>query len=367
MEGKQQHTIDDIARKAGVSIATVSRVLNNKPYVDPETRERVLRVVEEVGFVPSVIASGLASGRSRFLGILLPTFAWSFIPELMNGVSETIANTQHELLLYTIDGMTRDQGRRGDLIGRILYPKITSGLLVILPGQWANDIVRLHKNGDFPIVMINDQARPPDVPWIGSDNRGGAYTAVRHLISLGHRRIAHIQGPADYFCSHERYDGYCQAMQEADLPIDPDLVIQGDAFMPESGQAAADRLFALPPEKRPTAIFAASDGIAYGVIAAAEQRGVHIPGDISLMGFDDLPSSSLIRPALTTIRQPFREIGRSGIETLISLIQAQDNATPPDRPRGRRHGKERKEDDASLHIQLETTLVVRATCGPARE
>src|SRR5579884_1683304 len=104
MEGKQQHTIDDIARKAGVSIATVSRVLNNKPYVDPETRERVLRVVEEVGFVPSVIASGLASGRSRFLGILLPTFAWGFIPELMNGVSETIANTQHELLLYTIDG-----------------------------------------------------------------------------------------------------------------------------------------------------------------------------------------------------------------------------------------------------------------------
>ncbi|HEY7413800.1 MAG TPA: LacI family DNA-binding transcriptional regulator [Ktedonobacteraceae bacterium] len=366
MDGKQ-HTIDDVARKAGVSIATVSRVLNNKPYVDPDTRERVLRVVEEVGFVPSVIASGLASGRSRFLGILVPSFAWSFIPDIMHGVSAAIADTQHELLLYTIDGMTQDQSRRGDLIDRILHPKITAGLLVILPGQWAEDIVRLHKNGDFPIVMINDQAKPPDVPWIGSDNRGGAYTAVRYLISLGHHRIAYIQGPTDYFCSRERHEGYCQAMQESDLPIEPELVVEGNAFMPESGQAAADRLFALPPQKRPTAIFAASDGIAYGVIAAAEQRGVHIPEDIALIGFDDLPSSSLIRPALTTMKQPFHEIGRKGIELLVSLIQTQDTTLSPDHPRGKEQSKERKENDTPLHIQLETQLVVRATCGLSRD
>jgi len=355
-----KYTIGDIALKAGVSIATVSRVLNNKRYVNPDTRERVLRVVEEAGFVPNVIASGLASGRSRFLGILVPSFAWSFIPDIMYGVSAAIASTQHELLLYTIDQIKHDHSGREDLIGRILFPKITAGLLAIFPGQWAAEhIIHLHTDGQLPVVMIDDQAEPSAIPWVSSDNRSGAYTAVRHLIALGHQRIAHIEGPMSYFCSRERYEGYRQAMTEAGLSVDPELVLEAD-FGLDGGKSAAHKLFALSPEQRPTAIFSASDGMAYGVIAAAEQCGLRIPGDVALVGFDDFSASSLVRPELTTMKQPFHEMGRKGIELLLSLIESsQDPAVPvahtPD--------PEKQEIIASTHIQLETKLIVRASCG----
>jgi LacI family transcriptional regulator len=353
-----KHTIGDIARKAGVSTATVSRVLNNKRYVDPVTRERVLRVVAEAGFVPNVIASDLASGRSRFLGILVPSFAWSFIPDIMHGVSAAIANTQYELLLYTIDGIKQEHSGRGDLINRVLFPKITAGLLAILPGEWTEQIVHLHTKGEFPVVMINDQIKPPVIPWVGADNRGGAYSAVRYLIALGHRRIAHIQGPMDYFCSCERYEGYCQAMAEAGLAVDPECVLEGD-FAPAGGEAAARQLFALEPGRRPTAIFCASDGMSYGVIAAAEQCGLRIPNDVTLIGFDDLEASIYVRPALTTVKQPFYEMGQKGIELLLALIDAGQDASAA----ALTLRQQKKEDLNRLHIQLETRLIVRASCG----
>lgn len=353
-----RHTIDDIARKAGVSTATISRVLNNKPNVDPETREHVLRIVEEMRYVPNTIAANLASGRSRFLGILVPSFAWSFIPDIMHGVSAAIAQSQNELLLYTIDSIQHDHVSR-DLIDRIMSPKITAGLLAIFPGQWAEHIVRLHTDGEFPVVMIDDQKKPPHVPWVGADNRGGAYEAVRYLLSLGHRRIAHIQGPMDYFCSSERYDGYRQAMTDAGLSIDPDLVVEGN-FGADGGQAAALKFFELPPERRPSAIFSASDGMAYGAIKAAEQYGIRIPQDIALIGFDGLEGSSLVRPALTTMKQPFYEIGQKGIELLLSLINSPQDGTPLAHDG---QSKEGKEASAAMHIQLPTRLIVRDSCS----
>lgn len=354
-----KYTIGDIALKAGVSIATVSRVLNNKRYVNPETRERVLRVVEEAGFVPNVIASGLASGRSRFLGIVVPSFAWSFIPDIMYGVSAAIAGTQHELLLYTLDHIPHDQSGRDDLISRILFPKVTAGLLAIFPGLWAESIIRLHRDEKIPVVMIDDQREPSDLPWINADNRGGAYAAVRHLIAHGHQRIAHIEGPMNYLCSRERYEGYRQAMAEAGLTIDPALVLEAQ-FGQEDGQAAAHKLFALPPDQRPTAIFSGNDGMAYGALAAAEQCGLRIPEDVALVGFDDFSASSLVRPALTTVKQPFHEMGRKGIELLLSLIEASQDTTA-----SAAHAPDLKQQVTTIpqHIQLETKLIVRASCG----
>ncbi len=356
-----KYTIGDIARKAGVSIATVSRVMNNKPYVDLETRSRVLRVVEELKFVPSAIASNLASGRSRFLGILVPSFAWLFIPDVMYGVSQAIGQTQNELLLYTIDSFQHDHSKR-DLIDRILFPKITAGLLAIFPGQLAEHIVRLHIDGEFPVVMIHDQEQPPPIPWVGADNFGGAYAAVKHLLALGHRRIAHIKGPATYFCVDERYKGYCQALLEAGLSLDPALVVEGD-FGTDAGEAATHQLFNLPLEQRPSAIFSANDGMAYGVILAAEQRGLRIPQDIALVGFDDLAATVPIRPALTTVHQPFYEMGKMGIELLLSLIDAKYELPLSSDATQENDGKEMNTPVIPLHVQLPTRLVVRASCG----
>jgi LacI family transcriptional regulator len=366
MAGKR--TIDDIARLAGVSKATVSRVLNHKPDVDPVTRERILRIMEEEGFVPSITASGLAGGRSRLIGVLVPSFTWPLIPDVMRGVAEVVGLTPYEMVLYSINDSIRDNGSNGDVIDHIMATKLTAGILAILPGHSSKHVVRLHKHG-FPVVMIDDQELPGELPWIGADNQGGAYAAVSHLLQLGHRRIAHIQGPLKHLCSRERYQGYCQALEEAGLHVDSELVLEGD-FTPAGGRSAASRLFALPVERRPTAIFAASDPMAYGVLAAAEEYGLHVPRDIALVGFDDIASSAHVRPALTTVRQPFYEMGQHGIKLLLSMLNVPRiplrgdtgmNSFLPLFSASSEVGG--KENGDPVRIQLPTSLIVRASCG----
>lgn len=351
-------TIDDIARLAGVSRTTISRVLNHKPDVDPVTRERILRIIEEQGFVPSTTASGLAGGRSRLIGMLIPSWAWPLIPELSRGIVEIVTQTSYDLVLYSIneDDLERD---RSKVINRILATELTAGLLAVFPERASQHLTRLYKQG-FPVVIIDDQG-VQTTPWVGADNAGGAYAAVRHLINLGHRRIAHIQAPPEYLVSHDRYRGYCQALFEAGIPLDPDLVLAGD-FLPPSGRACASKFFELPPEKRPTAIFAASDQMAYGVLAAAEEYGLSVPQDVALVGFDDDAPSAHTHPPLTTVRQPFFEMGQRGIELLLSML---------DTPRAPASGKwtsSRVEgtdptDTQPRRIQLPTQLIVRASCG----
>jgi len=353
MAGKP--TIDDIARIAGVSKTTVSRVLNHKPDVDPATRQRILKIVEEQAYVPSITASGLAGGRSRLIGMLVPSFTWPNIPDLMRGIAGVIEQTPYELVLYSINETNTAQDRN-EVINRIFATQLTAGLLAIFPGQQASEsITRLHNKG-FPVVVIDDQVAQT-APWVSADNTTGAYLAVRHLIRLGHRRIAHIQGPPEYLVSQDRYNGYRQALLEAGVTPDSELVIQGD-FLPLSGRVAANALFALPLEKRPTAIFAATDQMAYGVLAAAEASGLHIPQDVALVGFDDDEPSVHIRPPLTTVRQPSSEMGRRGIELLLSMLQA---------ARERELEFERASQAASestpTRILLPTHLVVRASCG----
>src|SRR5579859_2283734 len=203
-----RRTISDIARLAGVSKTTVSRVLNHKPDVDTATRERILRIVEEEGFIPSMTASGLAAGRSRLIGVLVPSFSWPFMGDVMRGAADVVANTPYELILYSMSETTRERDK-SELINRILATQLTAGVLAIFPGHLAKYVARLHAP-DFPVVIIDDQEVPPNVPWVGADNQPGAYTAVHHLLHLGHRRIAHIQGPMKYLCARERYQGYCQ-------------------------------------------------------------------------------------------------------------------------------------------------------------
>lgn len=344
-------TIKDIADKAGVSKATVSRVLNHKPDVDPETRERVLRIVEEEGFVPSPAATGLA-GRSRLLGVLVPSLTWPLIPQIMRGIAEVVEQTNYELVLYSI---SHAQDRVA-VLDRILATKLTSGLLAIFPGPAAQLVATINAQG-FPVVMIDDQEQPTSAPWVGADNRTGAYLATRHLLDLGHRRIGIIRGPQHYLCAQERYEGYCRALQEAGIAPDPAFTWMGN-FEVSSGRACGDQILA--QAERPTAVFATNDQMAYGLLALLQERGVQVPEDLAIVGFDDIPPLFHTRVALTTVRQPFYEMGQHGMQALIELVEAPRSApatsfatatTPrvPARPARR--------------IQLATSLSVRESCG----
>src|SRR5258707_3866496 len=359
-------TIDDIARLAGVSKTTVSRVLNHKSDVDPMTRERVLRVIEEQNFVPSMTASGLAGGRSRLIGMLIPAWSWPLIPDLTRGIGEVVKQSPYELVLYSIndEDLARD---RSEVINRLLATQLTAGLLAIYPEQVSQHLTRLYNQG-FPVVIIDDQ-QVQTTPWVGADNETGSYEAVSHLIRLGHRRIAHIQGPPEYLVSHDRYQGYRKALLDAGIAPDPELVLTGD-FLPPSGRACAIKLFELPLEKRPTAIFASADQMAYGVLAAAEEFGLSIPQDIALVGFDDDVPSVHTRPALTTVRQPLFEMGQRGIELLLSML---DTPQVPVRGRWTRStgkgsavGPDTRmtpSESRPIRIQLPADLIVRASCG----
>lgn len=362
-------TIRDIAQLAGVSTATVSRVLNNKPDVDPATRERVMQVVREQGFVPSVTASSLAGGRSPLLGVLVPSLTWPLMPNILQSVAEVIEQTSYELVLYSLSHRTD----RSALLDRILATRLIDGLLAIYPdgiarSETAESLNRassshlydLYRQG-FPVVMLDDQSLPGQIPWVGPDNRVGAYEAVRHLVRLGHSRIAHIQGPAQYQCSHDRYAGYRQALEEAGIAVDPSLVAQGD-FTTPSGYAAALELIDLPT--RPSAVFAANDQMAYGVLTAGQARGLRLPDDLAVIGFDDTALSAHTRPALTTVRQPFQEMGLRAAELLMALVSAPRTFGGAYNSFGLTVGA-RADISAQqpIHIQLPTELVVRESCG----
>jgi LacI family transcriptional regulator len=356
-------TIIDIARLAGVSRTTVSRVLNHRPDVDDETRERVLAIIEEQGFVPSITAAGLAGGQSHLIGMLVPSFSWPMIPELMRGIAEVVNDTAYELVLYTFNDEDFDK-KRGNIINRLLATQLTAGILAVFPSRATPLLTRLYQQG-LPVVVIDDQSEH-SAPWVQPDNVTGAYMAVHHLISLGHRRIAHIQGPSEYLASHDRHQGYLRALQEAGITPDPDLVLEGD-FLPPSGRACASKLFALPPEKRPTAIFASTDQMAYGVLVAADEYGLLVPKDVALVGFDDDAPSAHVRPPLTTIRQPSFEMGRRGIELLLSLLSPPEESAHD----GQSHRPRPRKADAAaaaapaqpIRIELPTSLIVRASCG----
>lgn len=357
-------TIDDIARLAGVSRTTISRVLNHKPDVDPATREHILQIMEEQHYVPNTAASGLATGRSRLIGMLIPDWSWPLIYELIPGIVDAVKQTPYELVLYSIDDEDIERDR-SEVINRLLASQLTAGLLAIYPAQVSQYLTRLYKQG-FPVVIIDDQQEQV-TPWVSADNLTGAYSVTRHLIELGHRRIAHIQGPAAYLVSHDRYEGYRRALAEAGITPDPALVLEGD-FMPPSGRACASKLFALPPEQRPTAIFASTDQMAYGVLSAAEEFGIAIPRDVALVGFDDDAPSAHTLPALTTIRQPYFAMGQRGIELLLAML---DHDETPAYVKGfstRFMGKtqSRAEQGAASspeRVQLPTSLVVRESCG----
>ncbi len=299
--------LDEIGvyKKQGAQIPIKDSQVSVKPGIDAAVREIVLHILEEQGLIPR---KQEITPRSTTISVLIPGWVWSISPDLTHGIVEAITQSSYDMALYSIsdENVTSDADV---LLDRFLATPLSAGLVAVF-SRLSLPLAQLAQRG-FPIVAIDDQEAQM-IPSIGVDNTTGAYIAVQHLIRLGHKRIAHIKGPAEYPVSDARYQGYRQALLEAGLLPDPALVLEGD-FLPPSGRACANKFFALPPGTRPTAIFAASDQMAYGVLAAAEEAGLFVPGDIALVGFDDDHPSAYTHPPLTTIRQPYFEMGQQGV------------------------------------------------------
>lgn len=354
-------TIRDIARLAGVSKSTVSRVLNDSVNVDSITRECVQRVITEQDFVPDQTAMQLANGDRRLIGILLPAL-WSFMTEIIQGVAGAVQDSGYEIILYSSTSSHKDFR---SVIDRILATNLTAGLLASIHTHSPQHLITLSRRG-LPVVMINTTAVRVDIPWVSVDNAGGMRLATRHLLSLGHKRIAFLFPSPDLPCFHDRYDGYCQALRESGIEPDPMLALYDDGSTVKclhEIQAMVDP---------PTAIVVGNDYLAYSVLVEMEKLGWRVPEDMAVVGFDDVVPPFQGRFALTTVRQPFHEIGQCAAEMLLSMLDPRfapsrnwwEFASSPNmdqRTRGNTHVW------PSCHIQLPLTLTLRNSCGAARQ
>ncbi len=332
-------TIMDVAREAGVSYSTVSRVVNNKDYIVPDKRARVLEAIERLGYVPNIQARKLAGGRAQVVGLVVHDLWSSYAVEILRGIDAELAAEQYDLMLYTSHGRAATES----VYVSNLTQGLAEGLLLLLPRGLSAYITGLSQR-QFPYVLIDHEGVPGIAPAVGARNRDGAYSATQHLLALGHRRIGFITGTMQVGASRDRLDGYRAALDDYTVAFDPTLVVEGDFLKPRAIEAA--RLL-LSRRQRPSAIFASNDVSAFGVMEVARERGLRIPDDLSLVGFDDIPEAANVHPPLTTVRQPLEEMGRVAARTLLTAM--------------------RKTDRVSERVELPTQLLVRASTSVAKE
>lgn len=330
-------TIKDVAREAGVSYATVSRVLNNYQHVKPDKRAQVLDAMQRLGYVANPQARSLVSGRSQVLGLLVHDLGNAYTAEIIHGIDETLVASGYELMLYTTH---RQKHKEAVFVNTLTYGLI-DGLLLLLPLNPGSYLEKL-RDQRFPYVVIDHQGFDDSSPTVVATNWQGAYDATRYLVELGHTRIGFIAGTPELSSAVERLEGYRAALAGHGIEFDPQLVQNGD-FKQHPGFAAANALLDL--KEPPTAIFAANDLSAMGVYEAIRGHNLRIPEDVSVIGFDDIPHTTVMHPPLTTVRQPLIEMGRLATRMLLERIEN------PDQPARR--------------IVLPTELIIRSSCQPA--
>lgn len=330
-------TLEEIAKHAGVSRSTVSRVMNNHPSVDSETRERVLSVAETLNYHPNIAARSLAAGRTHILGLVVPTgvsalFTDPYFPILIQGVATACNAHNHSLMLWVAQ-----PGSDRHTVRQILQGGLIEG--VILASAVMDDpIFEALLTRGVPFVIVGRHPTNTHVSYIDVDNLNGAREMVAYLLRLGRERIASIAGPQNMIAGVDRQQGYLGALRDRRMTPDPQLTVESD-FTEEGGHMAMQRL--LP--RAPDAVFVASDAMAVGALRALREVGKRVPEDIAVVGFDDMPFAARTEPALTTVRQPIQRLGALAAETLIDLINHPD-ASP-------------------RRMVLPTELVIRASCG----
>ena len=332
-------SIKEVALKAGVSIATVSRVLNDKGPVAVETRQRILAAIEQLRYVPHGAARSLITNQTDTIGVLLPDLYGEFFSEVIRGIDLAARRSGFHVL---ISGFHSDRAEI-EAVLRALRGRV-DGLIVLSPDVDAQSL-RRNLPETLPVVLLNTpvEGDGADFDAINLDNHGGAFAMVRHLAGLGHRRIAFIRGPEENADARERLRGYRDALLSLEIAGEEELELGGD-FSEESGYRAGQRLLALEP--RPAAVFAANDSMAIGCLFALREAGARVPGDIALAGFDDIPIARYITPSLSSVHVPIAELGTRAMERLLHAV---DN----------KNGHERRQETVA------TTLVVRGSCGGA--
>lgn len=331
-------TLEDIAKLAGVSRSTVSRVVNDQPNVRDDVRKRVLEVIQSTGYHPNAAARALASQRSWMIGLVLPRSIGSFFsdpyfPRLTQGIAQACNEYNYTLGFFLIS--TKDDEEK--IFPRVSRKGLLDGILV-QSHEIGDQLINRLAESNIPLVTLGRPPRSIDVSYIDVDNTNAAYNAVSHLIRSGHKRVGTITGPSNSTVGMDRKEGYLRALTTRGCRIDETLIIAGD-FSEESGYYAMQQL--LPA--KPDAIFAASDIMALGAMRAVREAGLNIPKDVAFVGFDDLPFATLSEPRLTSIRQPVTQFGFKAVEILIDVIE---NGTQPAR-----------------RITMDTELIVRDTCG----
>jgi LacI family transcriptional regulator len=317
----------DVAKRAGVSVATVSKVVNRRYGVAEATIARVQEAIDELGYAGNISASSLRSHRTNALGILVADFE-PYSAELLKGVARGAQGTDYEILAYS-GSQTEGWERRS--LAR-LGGTLIDGAIMVTP-----TVVGVKTN--IPVVAVDPHEGPTDLPTVDSDSLRGGRLATRHLIGLGHRRIALLSGRTDLDSARLREQGFRTEMAKAGIPVQEDLLI-ATAFQPDLATEAARRLLTMA--NPPTAIFAANDIAALRAMEVAGELGLRIPEDLSLVGFDDIPDAAAASPPLTTVRQPLQKMGEEALRLLLDLL------TGVDSPR---------------HVRLDVDLIERSSCS----
>lgn len=330
---KKSVTIHDVAEVAGVSVSTVSRVLNNKDDVSLETSEKVQQVIDELGYASSLAARGMRSRKTNVIGLIMPDIATPYSVAIMRGVNQAIAQLDYDLIVYTNGDIRKNSSAAHEShYVALLNGSITDGVIVVTP-------IATRFPTSAPIVIIDPVNESPHYPVVISTNRDGALQVMKYLTGLGHRRIGFINGRPDLVSIGRRLRGYIDGLAAAGIAIDEQLIEAGDSTA-ETAAACTRRLLSLP--EPPTAIFAASDLTATGVYQAAREAGVRIPEDLSVVGFDNLQDGTSHDPPLTTVDQFVSDMGYIATEMIVKLIQGKPLST-------------------NLH-KVQTDLIIRESC-----
>ncbi len=327
-------TIHDVAKAAGVSVSTVSKAVNGRYGIADATVQRVLDAVKQLGYESSLVASSMRARRTGVIGVLLADFE-PFSAEILKGVGSAVHDTAFDLLAYSGSHLGAGDGWERRSLSRLSGTLIDAAIMVTPTVVSAGT--------EIPVVAIDPHTGRADLPTVESDSFGGALTATRHLIELGHRRIGFVAGRPDLRSAGLRDAGYRRALSDAGIPLDPSLVGIGRYELDATRESAR---IMLSGESRPTAIFAANDLSAIAVIDVAHELGLRVPDDLSVIGFDDVPEATRRTLPLTTIQQPMRRLGAVAADMVFTLLS----------------GREIDE----MHVILPTRLVVRATTAPPR-